>query len=205
MMGEKIYTHMRIDDHPMTVDRAVALHKMIRLITLATAGAGYMNFMGNEFGHPEWIDFPREGNNWSYAFARRQWSLLDHPDLKYRLLGAFDQEIIRICKTDRLFQEPFPFLLHEHTGDKVIAFSRRGLIFVFNFHPTTSYSDYKINAPLGEYLMILYSDDKAFGGHDLLMPHQRHFTLPRSNEEGGRSSYLSLYLPARSAIVLKPV
>lgn len=204
MMGKDIYSHMRIDDTTLTVDRAIALHKMIRLITLATAGAGYMNFMGNEFGHPEWIDFPREGNNWSYAFARRQWNLLSHPDLKYRLLGAFDREMVRLSKAHRLFAQPFPSLLYEHTGDKVVAFSRRGLVFVFNFHPVNSYTDYRINVPSGAYVMIMESDDKAFGGHGRLIPNQIHVTLSHGTaQEKDSAQALSLYLPSRTALVLQ--
>ncbi len=89
LINSAIYTHMRIEDEHPGVSRGIALHKMIRFITLATAGNGYLNFMGNEFGHPEWIDFPREGNNWSFHFARRQWHLADDPDLKYQFLCPF--------------------------------------------------------------------------------------------------------------------
>ena len=205
LTGANIYHHMHRSDPDMAVDRAMALHKLIRLITLTTAGHGYLNFMGNEFGHPEWIDFPRQGNNWSYFYARRQWRLVDDPDLKYRLLSHFDRDMIELVKTNKILKEAGTDLLHEHSADKVLAFRRAGLIFAFNFHPVNSYSDYGIAAPAGKYRMIFNSDDAAYGGHQRLSPDQEHFTLFHKNEaeETGRN-FLSLYLPTRTALVLRP-
>jgi 1,4-alpha-glucan branching enzyme len=202
LVGEEMYTLMRVSDHSLRVDRGVALHKMIRLITLATAGSGYLTFMGNEFGHPEWIDFPREGNGWSFRYARRQWQLVDDPGLKYRFLAAFDSDMIAFAKEHRIFSGMDPHLLHEHWEDKVIAFQRGPLLLAFNFHPHTSHVGYRIEAMPGGYRTLLDSDSPAYAGHGRQAPGQMHFTL--SNETpGGPHHHLSLYLPSRSAIVLQ--
>lgn len=203
LIGDKMYHHMRVDDKDIVVDRGIALHKMIRLITLATAGNGYLNFMGNEFGHPEWIDFPREGNNWSYHYARRQWHLKNDPNLRYHFLSDFDHDMIEIVKKYSVLNGERPELLYEHNEDKVIAFLRAGLLFVFNFHPTISHTDYKLGTPKGNYQVILDSDAKCYGGVGRLQPSEQHLTLSQSNGVR-RSSYLSLYLPTRTALVLRP-
>lgn len=202
MAGAAMYHHMSAGDTDTTVARAMALHKLMRFITLTTAGHGYQSFMGNEFGHPEWIDFPRTGNGWSYHYARRQWHLADDPNLKYRFLQAFDREMIRLIRQFPVLDDPWPYLLYEHNDDKVIAFSRAGLVFVFNFHPTRSYTDYAIHAPAGQYTMILNSDDAAFGGYNRLTPDQTHLTLPMPDTKTAHR--LFLYLPTRTALVLKP-
>ena len=202
LIGEDIYHHMNIRDVSLNVDRGMALHKLIRLITLAAAGNGYLNFMGNEFGHPEWIDFPREGNGWSYHFARRQWSLADNPLLKYQFLARFDRDMIHLVRSRLLMGTGPACLLHDHNDDKVLAFIRCGLIFVFNFHPAHSHVDYRISAPPGKYHLILCSDDSAYGGHDRVEKNQEHFTLYDANRAIS-SDYLSLYLPSRTALVLK--
>ncbi|MBW2367132.1 MAG: alpha amylase C-terminal domain-containing protein [Deltaproteobacteria bacterium] len=203
LIGADMYTHMKRGDENLRVDRGMALHKMMRLLTLATAGHGYLNFMGNEFGHPEWIDFPRVENNWSYHYARRQWHLVDNEDLNYRLLNHFDQRMIRCAKAFRLFRSPWPSLSHVHEDDKVLAFERSGLLFVFNFHPTRSHAGYSISAPPGAYQMVLDTDASRFGGHGRLASKQRHQTQPRENESPNESR-LQLYLPTRTAIVLAP-
>jgi 1,4-alpha-glucan branching enzyme len=200
LIGEDMYWHMRTGSGHLRVDRGMALHKMIRLITLATAGSGYLNFMGNEFGHPEWIDFPRPGNGWSHRHARRQWHLLDDPGLKYGMLARFDGDMIGLAKRHSIFDEDAPRLRHEHEEDKVIAFERAGLIFAFNFHPHTSHFGYRIEAPAGEYRMVLDSDAPAYGGHGRLAADQAHFALPESQAARTR---MSLYLPTRTALVLK--
>lgn len=202
LAGEAVYHHMRIRDPHFALDRAMALHKLIRLITLATAGNGYLNFMGNEFGHPEWIDFPREGNNWSYRFARRQWSLVDDPTLKYHYLARFDRDMIGLATDHVLLGSRAAALLHDHNVDNVIAFIRAGLVFVFNFHPTRSHVHYHVSAPPGKYRIILCTDDGEYGGCDRVDKAIPHFTL----HDPGRlfsSNYLSLYLPSRTALVLE--
>jgi 1,4-alpha-glucan branching enzyme len=202
LIGADMYDHMQMADANLRVDRGMALHKMIRLITLSTAASGYLNFMGNEFGHPEWIDFPREGNQWSYQYARRQWHLVDNAGLKYRLLARFDQDMIALAKHFCLLECPGPFKLYEHTDDKILIFERAALLFAFNFHPSRSYPDFRFDAPQGTYRMILNSDDVQYGGHARLVPHQEH-VASLQNESGGKRHVLSLYLPTRTAVVLQ--
>ena len=202
LIGEDMYWHMQVHDDHLRVDRGMALHKLIRLITLASAGSGYLNFMGNEFGHPEWIDFPREGNNWSFKYARRQWHLLDDSNLKYRFLARFDRDMIRLAKACRLFKDRSPQLLHEHGQNQVLAFARAGLLFAFNFHPTVSHRDYAIDAPPGKYRVVLDSDSAEYDGHGRLEADQEHFTRFEEGTHGGRNR-LCLYLPTRTALVLQ--
>jgi len=186
------------------VDRGMALHKMIRLITLASAGSGYLNFMGNEFGHPEWIDFPREGNDWSCHYARRQWHLVDDPNLKYRFNAVFDHDMIALAKTFQLLDAPGPNLIYEHADTKILVFERTGLLFAFNFHPVQSYSDFRFAAPPGKYKLILNSDADRYGGHGRLQPGQEHLTgLDVAADHEGH--FLKLYLPARTAQILQRI
>ena len=202
MADAAMYADMHVNHDSLIVDRAMALHKLIRLITLATAGHGYLNFMGNEFGHPEWIDFPRAGNGWSYQYARRQWSLVDNPDLKYGLLQKFDREMIKLAGTADLFADPWAYLLVEHNEDKIIAFMRNRFLFVFNFHPTHSHVDYRIPASPGKYRLRLDSDSRIFGGHGRLAPDQIYYTS--ADVPGKKGDALRLYLPTRTALVLAP-
>jgi 1,4-alpha-glucan branching enzyme len=195
---------MQVDDQNIRVDRGMALHKMIRLITLATAGAGYLNFMGNEFGHPEWIDFPREGNNWSCHYARRQWHLADDPNLKYQFNACFDHDMITLAKKFHLLDAPGPNLIYEHADNKLIIFERAGLLFAFNFHPVQSYSAFRFEAPAGKYKMILNSDTARYGGHRRLQPDQEHLTGFEVVANHKRH-FISLYLPARTAQVFQRI
>ena len=94
LIDADMYWHMQKGDENYIVNRGIALHKMIRLLTSSTINGGYLNFMGNEFGHPEWIDFPREGNGWSHKYARRQWRLFDNKNLCYHYLGDFDSAMV---------------------------------------------------------------------------------------------------------------
>jgi 1,4-alpha-glucan branching enzyme len=202
LIDSDMYSGMHVWDDNLQVDRGMALHRLIRIFTLATAGHGYLNFMGNEFGHPEWIDFPRQGNNWSYHYARRQWHLVDNPELKYRFLSDFDEKMISLAKKYQLHLEANLELVYQHSDDKVIIFRRYPLVFVFNFHPTSSYSDYSFGIQKGKYQMIFDSDSKSFGGHGRLRQGQIHETLP-FDESLHTGFYLSLYLPTRTALVLK--
>ncbi|MBC2715733.1 MAG: 1,4-alpha-glucan-branching enzyme [Desulfobacteraceae bacterium] len=202
LIGSEIYDHMHIDDTHYKVDRGLALHKLIRLITLATAGNGYLNFMGNEFGHPEWIDFPRQENGWTYKYALRQWHLLDNADLKYHQLARFDRDMIHLAKSHHLLGSKSAHLLHEHNDDKVLAFLRADLVFVFNFHPNHSHVGYPVQAPPGKYRMIFNSDMAVFGGHDRLEKNQIHFTKAHGSDHF-QPHQLSLYLPTRTAVILK--
>jgi len=199
LMDSHIYTSMQITDNDLLVERGMALHKMIRLITIATSGDGYLNFMGNEFGHPEWIDFPREGNNWSYAYARRQWQLVDNKDLKYFLLNEFDREMITLIKKYNTLNYK-PFGIAQNTPDGVVIFKRGELVFAFNFNPTMSFTDYGFEIDEGKYKIVLNTDNKLFGGLNRNDDSLVHETV---NENGVER--LKLYLPTRTAMVLKPL
>ncbi|MBU4132581.1 MAG: alpha amylase C-terminal domain-containing protein [Proteobacteria bacterium] len=202
LMGSHIYSAMEKSNTSMETIRGVALHKMIRLITIATADAGYLNFMGNEFGHPEWVDFPSKENNFSYAHARRQWSLKYNDRLFFSCLFEFDKHMVALVKAHGLFGSTEINLLHIHEEDKVIAFKRNHLIFVFNFHPSSSFTDYGIDLPPGEYRMVFNSDETRFGGQHRLLEDQSHFTL-YDPAKTGRQNFIRLYLPTRTALVLK--
>ncbi len=203
LIDDKMYWHMTIGDDDMTVARGIALHKMIRLVTLATINGGYLNFMGNEWGHPEWIDFPREGNGWSYKYARRQWSLVDRDDLQYQLLNAFDNAMIGLVDKVRNFQNLAIEKLWEKDDDQVLAFRRGNLVFVFNFNPFKSFSGYGILAPAGSYTVELSSDNKSFGGFGNIDETVRHLTEHDPLYVSVGKEWLRLYLPARSAQVLR--
>lgn len=202
MIGADMYHFMRAADASLKVDRGMALHKLMRLVTLASAEHGYLNFMGNEFGHPEWIDFPRHGNDWSYQYARRQWTLLDNQNLKYHFLADFDRCIVTMARERNLLRCGLPRLLLAHNDDKVLAFERGPLLFLFNFHPTRSLADYTLNIAPGEYTLLFDSDEKRFGGHERLAPEQRFRSRPVPRD-GDVRHMLNLYLPCRCALVLE--
>ena len=203
LIDDKMYWHMMVGDEDMTVARGMALHKMIRLVTISTINGGYLNFMGNEFGHPEWIDFPREGNGWSYKYARRQWDLVDRQDLKYRFLNAFDNAMVELIGGVYNFQALPIRKLWEKDDDQVLAFMRGDLVFVFNFSPFKSFDGYGILAPGGSYDVVLSSDNPAFGGYGNVDESVEHFTTPDPLYEVAGVEWLKLYIPARSAMVLK--
>ena len=195
-----MYTQMEKSCHTEVIDRAIALHKMIRLLTLAAGGTGYLAFMGNEFGHPEWIDFPRPGNGNSFHYCRRQWSLLENPNLKYQELYFFDQDMIRAAKAYRLFDQEYPELKWVHEDQHVIAFERGGLLFAFNFSPNQSYSDYAIPVSHGEdYQMLFTSDDWRYGGFGRIAHEPVSAFVP-----GLEGSHVRLFLPPRTVQVLCP-
>jgi 1,4-alpha-glucan branching enzyme len=194
LADQEMYWKMRTSDESLVIDRAIALHKMIRLITIGTAGNGYLNFIGNEFGHPEWVDFPREGNNWSYHYARRQWSLRDAAELRYKYLADFDQSMMEMAASSKLLDSEWPYKHYEHVRDGVLAFERAGLLFVFNFNPSNSWTDRKIGVPGGCYRVVLSTDSPRFGGFNRVDTSVNYVTDDRSE--------LSLYLPARTALVL---
>ncbi len=203
LIDSKMYWHMMVGDTDAAVARGMALHKMIRLVTLSTINGGYLNFMGNEFGHPEWIDFPREGNGWSYKYARRQWDLVDRQDLQYRFLNAFDNAMVELVSHIHNFQSKSIQKLWEKDDDQILAFMRGEYIFVFNFNPFKSFSDYGILAPAGSYTTVLSSDNPAFGGFGNVDETVTHFTVPDPLYEPAGLGRLMLYLPARTAIVLR--
>ena len=202
LMDKEMYFSMAKDSQNMVVDRGIALHKMIRLVTAATAGDGYLNFMGNEFGHPEWIDFPREGNGWSYAHARRQWSLAEPGYLRYKYLRDFDKAMVRYIKKNRILSAR-PVLLVADEEKKILIFSRNNSIFAFNFHPTGSFADYGFSAPAGTYRLVGSTDDGAFDGFGRLKAGETHVSVPVKSPNGNPSfeDTLYLYLPSRCAAV----
>jgi len=203
LIDAEMYTHMSVEADSLRVARGMALHKMIRLLTMATAGHGYLNFMGNEFGHPEWIDFPRPGNNWSYHYARRQWSLVDNPRLRYRQLDRFDKDMIALARKHKVLAAPPARQIWEHNEDKILIFERAGMVWAFNFHPTRSFTDYQFPAAPGRYEVVLDSDAPLFGGHQRIDAALPHWTLP-ATENYHPPHRLSLYLPNRTALVLAP-
>jgi len=193
-----MYTDMDKACHNPVIDRAIALHKMIRLFTLAGGGEAYLNFMGNEFGHPEWIDFPREGNDWSFHYCRRQWSLRENGYLKYQWLGEFDKDMVALTKRNNMFQQRMADLCLLKEPEKIIAFYRKGLLFAFNFHPSNSLTNVLIPVPNNaDYTVKLCSDDEKYGGQNLV----EYMTYPVKEFDG--KFYVELYLPARTAVVLK--
>ncbi len=199
--GVDMYGHMHVEDRHLNIDRATALHKMIRLITLATAGNGYLNFMGNEFGHPEWIDFPREGNAWSFHYSRRQWHLADDPQLKYQQLADFDRAMITLARRYGWLESLQTELRVDHRADQILIFKRGDFLFGFNFHPEKSFADYPVDIAAGQYRLLLDTDDARYGGHQRLVPKQLHQTL--IIEHNNHSQHcLRLYLPSRTGFVL---
>ena len=203
LIDKEMYWHMMVGDNDMTVARGMALHKMLRLVTAATINGGYLNFMGNEWGHPEWIDFPREGNGWSYKYARRQWELVDRDDLKYKYLNAFDNAMVELIGGAYNFQALPVVKLWEKDDDQVLAFRRGNLVFVFNFSPSRSFTDYGVLTEPGEYNVVLSSDSPRFGGYGNIDESVAHFTVPDPLYSPLGLGWLKLYLPARSAQVLK--
>ena len=201
LIDKEMYFSMRKDQPNMTVDRGIALHKMIRLATVSCAGGAYLNFMGNEFGHPEWIDFPREGNGWSYAHARRLWSLAENKDLRFHWLADFDREMISLVRKEKLLETPEVNWVYDHKGNEVLAYTRGKYLFVFNFHPTQSLVDYGIPSDDAKYNIVLNTDDSQFGGHNRVDSQMTYLT--HSSEKDGNQHFLLLYLPARTALVLK--
>ena len=199
LIGAQMYQGMDLPSHSPVIDRGIALHKMIRLITCTLAGDGYLNFMGNEFGHPEWIDFPREGNGWSGHYARRQWSLADNELLKYHQLGDFDKDMVALAK--HVLSDRGGRFLAKDDGRKVLCYERGGKVFVYNFHPTASYPDYELtNLPAGRYRVELDTDEGRFGGFARISHTQQYEALPLDDRCG-----FKIYLPSRTALVLTPV
>lgn len=203
LIDADMYWHFKKGDENDMAFRGIALHKMIRLVTASTINGGYLNFMGNEFGHPEWIDFPREGNGWSYKYARRQWNLVDNKELDYHYLADFDREMLKVIKSERNFNRTPVQEIWHNDGDQVLAYMRGELLFVFNFSPVRSFTDYGFLVPVGSYDVVLDSDNKAFGGNGLNDDTMTHLTNHDPLYADAHKAWLKLYLPARTALVLK--
>ena len=200
LIDADMYWHMQKGDETFMVNRGIALHKMIRLITASTINGGYLNFMGNEFGHPEWSDFPREGNGWSYKYARRQWELVDNEKLLYHDLNEFDKAMVALIENEKKFNESSIEKVWDNEGDQLVAYKRKDLLFVFNFNGQKSFTDYGILVKKGAYKVVLNTDSKAFGGFGFSDDSVMHYTQPShlKNKE-----WLKLYIPSRSALVLR--
>ncbi|GAB0132005.1 hypothetical protein EsDP_00000456 [Epichloe bromicola] len=198
----EMYTNMS-NLSPLTpvIERGMSLHKMIRLITHALGGEGYLNFEGNEFGHPEWLDFPREGNNNSFWYARRQLNLTDDPLLRYQYLNNFDRAMNQSEAKYHWLSGPQAYISLKHEGDKVIVFERAGLVFIFNFHHSSSFTDYRVGVEVaGTYRIVLNTDAKDVGGFNRIDESTRFFTTPM--EWNGRKNWAQVYIPCRTALVL---
>ncbi len=203
LMDQEMYYHMRVSDSNPVIDRGIALHKMIRLFTLSLGGQAYLNFMGNEFGHPEWIDFPRQGNNWSYKYASRQWSLVTNKLLKYQFLNNFDKALLKLAGKYGILSSDYAQQLNMDAENKCIIFERNQLIFLFNFHVSCSIPDYEFTVPHpGDYEIILCTDHAGFGG---LARVNETITYPAFYHQGLQCNRLRIYFPNRTAIVLKQV
>ena len=203
LIDADMYWHFRIGDETDVVHRGIALHKMIRLLTASTMNGAYLNFMGNEFGHPEWIDFPREGNGWSYQYARRQWHLMDNKELCYHYLSSFDHAMLDTLRMVPRFEHTVVRERWCNDDDQILAFSRGSLLFVFNFNPQTSFDNYGILVPEGKYEVCLNTDSTLFGGNGLADDSVEHFTIADPLYKSSHKAWLRLYIPARSAVVLK--
>ena len=198
LCDQEMYWGMGVDNQNMVIDRGMALHKMIRLLTMSLGGNGYLTFMGNEFGHPEWIDFPREGNGWSYHYCRRQWSLADNEQLKYRYLNEFEKQMVKQAQKTHLFTHWDKQLLLDNNR-KILAYSKGENLFVFNFHPTESFTECVIPVTEeGNYQVVMSTDDFNVGGQGRIY-HQSYETVL----DEGKKPYIRLYLPSRTAVVLE--
>ncbi len=202
LMDKEMYFHMDRASENLVIDRGMALHKMIRLMTISTGGQAYLNFMGNEFGHPEWIDFPREGNGWSYAHARRQWSLAENGFLRYSWLGDFDRAMIDLIRKYRVLQGGYPWNLLMDEQNKTMVFSHGDLLFVFNWHPSASIPDYELPVQgVGKYVPILSTDEKRFGGQERQLMDEEHFSYNLHGDDGKDYPKIKIYNTCRTATV----
>ena len=203
LMDKEMYFNMQSSEENIVVERGIALHKMIRLITISLGGQAYLNFMGNEFGHPEWIDFPREGNNWSYKYARRQWSLMDNPLLRYHYLSDFDQAMIKIVKDSHLMNTLFANQINCDENNKCLVYERAGLLFLFNFQSSWSIPGYEFVVPEpGKYKIILNTDNPKFGGHGRIndeMVYETYF------DKDSNTNRIRIYSTNRTAIVMQKI
>ena len=201
-MDKEMYWHMSADDDNLVIERGIALLKMIKLLTAALGGEGYLNFIGNEFGHPEWIDFPRLGNHWSYKYARRQWSLVDNKGLKYKFLNNFEASMLKALSQNHVLGASPAQQLNMDTENNVIVFERNNLIFLFNFHVDSSIPNYEFSVPKpGNYEAILISDDLKYGGHGRIDSEVTYM----STEAEDKSHKLKVYMTSRTALVLKRI
>lgn len=197
MIDKEMYTSMSVLTPNLVVDRGLALHKMIRLVTLTLSSGGYLNFMGNEFGHPEWIDFPRQDNGWSYQYARRQWNLADDEMLKYAGLNRFDRDMVNLVGKENILND-VPEKVWDKNADQVLAYKRGKFLFVFNFNPEKSFQDYEIPCAQGEYQIVLNTDAVLYNGFGNIKEDNVFHSLLRAGRD-----YVKVYIPSRVAVVLR--
>lgn len=201
MCDSSMYTDMSRLNDSLVVERGIALHKMIRMLTMSVGGEGYLNFMGNEFGHPEWIDFPREGNGWSYFYCRRQWSLADDRNLKYSFLLEFDRAMVTLLEQRGVLKQTQKCLSIDNEA-KVIVFERGGLTFAFNFSPQNSYEGYWLTVPsAGKYKVVLSTDERVFGGWDRI---SEEYIYTAQKQPDGLYKF-QIFIPPRTAFCLEKI
>ncbi|PCH69474.1 MAG: 1,4-alpha-glucan-branching enzyme [Bacteroidales bacterium] len=201
LIEKAMYDSMDKSSESVLVDRGIALHKLIRLLTLSCSGNGYLNFMGNEFGHPDWIDFPREGNDWSYKYARRQWSLVDNQLLRFESLNKFDKDMIALQNKEEFINEAYLNCVQSDVQNQVLAVQRKDLLFVYNLNPNESFTHYGIPASSGKYQLVLNSDEEKYGGFDRVDGSLLYYSKPEAQMSNKHRVYL--YLPSRTALVFK--
>ena len=201
LMDKEMYDHMHVNHESPIIDRGIALHKLIRLITISLGGEGWLNFIGNEFGHPEWVDFPREGNNWSYQYARRQWNLAEHEDLRYKYLYKFGAGMVQFAANTNLLASNPAQQINMDQDNHTMVYERNNLIFALNFSPNNSIPDYRFKVPAkGDYKIILNTDKTKYGGFGRVDDGMTYPTVSLFGEH-----FLSVYLPSRVGLVLQKV
>jgi len=204
LMDLEMYANMSNDRQSLVIDRGIALLKIIRLITFSLAGEGYLNFMGNEFGHPDWIDFPRPGNNDSYHYARRQWSLVDNGFLRYAKLNEFDRRMLGLDTAFHLLEDELIEQLAVHEDTRQLVYRRGPLVFAVNLHPTESYPELRIPVPdAQDYRLVLTTDSVDFGGFGRCDETMNY--VWQDVPMYGRAQSMQIYLPNRTAMVFAPV
>ena len=206
LLDKLMYDSMDRKSESIVVDRGMALHKMIRLVTITTGGEAYLNFMGNEFGHPEWIDFPREGNDWSYAHARRQWSIRDDETLRYSLLAEWDKAMIELVKQHDILADGYPYNLLMDEHNKTMVYSHRNLLFVLNWHGEASIPDYELPVrEKGKYRLVLSTDEERFGGLKRQDIGGEYFSFDVENDDDTVTTKIKIYNTSRTAMVFELV
>ncbi len=195
----EMYDGMVRTYHSPRMDSAIDYHKLIRFATAVLSGGGYLNFMGNEFGHPEWIDFPREGNGWSFHHARRQWSLVHDPFCKFAYLSNFDYALMAHLERHNLPAAPQANAIWLDEQKNLMIFSRGRQLYVINWHPTQSQEHVFVHRGEDEsdWRVALSTDDPDFGGQGRIA-HDVVYTP--TDTPYGRGFFV--YVPARCAMAL---
>jgi 1,4-alpha-glucan branching enzyme len=230
LFGAEIYDGMSLVHSASAspvIERGMALHKLITAVTVALGGEARLTFMGNEFGHPEWIDLPREGNGWSHAHARRQWSLAygGREDLRYGQLLAWDRALNAADDRHGFVSSGQQWCTVIDDERQLLVAERGALLWVFNFSPHRSWgaggtgggggqeeagpAPLRVPAPEpGKYRVVLDSDATCFGGSGRV-PWKEYYTTPAEAGGGegegkgafyGRGQFLEVAAPARTAV-----